>query len=81
MLNARRPSQKQKISSVQESNEEEDESLEALDDAADAAIGRVASKDLNDDEKIEKMLMRAVKRSAEATFGKRPIVDVTVLRV
>ena len=58
-----------------------DESLEALDDAADAAIGRVASKDLNDDEKIEKMLMRAVKRSAEATFGKRPIVDVTVLRV
>lgn len=58
-----------------------DESLETLDDAADAAISRIAAKDLDDDEKVEKAIGRAVRRAAEGVFGKRPIVDVTVLRV
>ena len=58
-----------------------DESLEALDDAADTALARVAAKHLDDDEKIEKTIGRAVRKAAEGVFGKRPIVDVTVLRV
>ena len=58
-----------------------DESLEALDDAAETAFTRINNKDIHDDDKVERALMRAVRKSAESVFGKRPIVDVTVLRV
>ncbi|MEM6627317.1 MAG: ribonuclease J [Pseudomonadota bacterium] len=58
-----------------------DESLEPLDEAAEDAFDKLSRKDLSDDEAVERLLGRAVRRAAEATFGKRPIVDVTVLRV
>ncbi len=57
-----------------------DASLEALDDAVDAALEKLPGKDLDDDDKIERALVKAVRRAAETTFGKRPLVDVTVLR-
>jgi ribonuclease J len=58
-----------------------DESLAALDEAAEAAIREVGKADLEDDERIERVLVRAIRRSAEATFGKRPLIDVTIHRV
>jgi ribonuclease J len=58
-----------------------DESMEPIDEAADAAIDGLKKGDLNDDEKIERVLTKAVRRAAEVAFGKRPLVDVTIHRV
>ena len=58
-----------------------DESLEPLDEAADVAFSRLSKADRSDDEKIERAMVKAVRRAAEVTFGKRPLVDVTIDRV
>jgi len=58
-----------------------DESLEPLDEAADAALAGMKRGDLGDDDKIEKILTRAVRRASELQFGKRPLIDVTVHRL
>lgn len=58
-----------------------DESLEALDEAAAEALDRMSKKDLEDDERIEKVVGKAVRRAAESEFGKRPVIDVVVHRV
>lgn len=58
-----------------------DESLEAIDEAAEEAVSTIKRGDLGDDEKIEKALTRAVRRAAELQFGKRPLVDITIHRL
>jgi ribonuclease J len=58
-----------------------DESLEPLDEAADAALAGMKRGDLGDDDKIEKILTRAVRRASEEQFGKRPLIDVTIHRL
>jgi ribonuclease J len=58
-----------------------DESLEALDDAAETAMSKLSRSDLADDERIERALERAVRRAVEITFGKRPLVDVVIHRL
>lgn len=58
-----------------------DESLESIDEAAEHALDTMKRGDLGDDEKIEKALVRAVRRAAEVQFGKRPLVDVTIHRL
>ena len=58
-----------------------DESLEVLDEAAEEAFERMSRRDAADDDAVERLLGRAVRRAAEQAFGKRPTVDVTVLRV
>ena len=58
-----------------------DESLEPIDEAAEDAMANLKRGDFGDDEKIEKALVRAVRRSAEVHFGKRPLVDVTIHRI
>jgi ribonuclease J len=58
-----------------------DESLEALDEAAEAAFGKLSKAERADDEKIERAMVKAVRRACEITFGKRPLVDVTIHRV
>jgi len=58
-----------------------DESLEPIDEAAEAAIDTLKKSDLADDEKIERVLTKAVRRAAEITFGKRPLVDITIHRI
>jgi ribonuclease J len=58
-----------------------DESLEPLDEAADAAMRGLSKADLSDDEKIERALTKAVRRASETAFGKRPLVDVVIHRV
>lgn len=58
-----------------------DESMETLDSAAESALDNLRKGDLGDDEKIQKVLTRALRRAAEVQFGKRPLVDVTVHRI
>jgi len=58
-----------------------DESMEPIDDAAEAAIDALKKADFADDEKIERVLTKAVRRAAETAFGKRPLVDITIHRV
>ncbi|MEM1104787.1 MAG: ribonuclease J [Pseudomonadota bacterium] len=57
-----------------------DESLDALDEAAEVALARIKRRDLDDDSAVERALGRAVRKAAENTFGRRPVIDVTVLR-
>jgi ribonuclease J len=58
-----------------------DESLESLDEAAAEALDALSRRDLDDDEKIEKAVGKAVRRAAEAEFGKRPVIDVVIHRL
>jgi ribonuclease J len=58
-----------------------DESMEPIDEAADAAIDGLSKSDLTDNEKIERILSKAVRRAAEVEFGKRPLVDITIHRI
>jgi ribonuclease J len=58
-----------------------DESMEPIDEAADAAIDGLSRNDLSDDEKIERIVSKAVRRAAEVEFGKRPLVDITIHRI
>lgn len=58
-----------------------DESLIDVDEAAEQALSKLKrGKRLNDDE-VEKALVRSVKKQCEKTFGRKPYVDVSVLRV
>ncbi|MEO0466619.1 MAG: ribonuclease J [Pseudomonadota bacterium] len=57
-----------------------DESLDKMDEAAEAAFDGVKRRDRDNDDAVEKAVGRAVKRSAEKVFGRRPLIDITVLR-
>lgn len=58
-----------------------DESLIEVDEAAEAAVSKLRrAKRLGDDE-LEKTLVRSIKKQCEKTFGRKPFVDVSVLRV
>ncbi len=58
-----------------------DESLILVDEAAEEAINKLKRGKRLDDDEVEKALVRAVKRQCEKTFGRKPFVDVSVLRV
>ncbi len=55
--------------------------LEELEDSAKAAFNKLNHADLGDDDAIEAHVMRAVRKAAERLWKKRPLVDVTVLRL
>jgi ribonuclease J len=55
--------------------------LEELEQAAKTAFGKLTHADREDDELVEANLMRAVRKAAEKLWRKRPLVDVTVLRL
>ncbi len=57
-----------------------DESLDALDDAAEAAISKLKRRELGDDDAVERVIGQAVRRASEKAFGRRPVIDITVLR-
>jgi ribonuclease J len=61
--------------------EEFDLALEELQDIAEAAFGRLKHADREDDEAVEGAVMRAVRKGAEKLWRKRPLVDVSVLRI
>lgn len=55
--------------------------LEELEDAAKEAFNKIKTADRSDDDAIEASVMRAVRKAAERLWKKRPLVDVTVLRL
>lgn len=57
-----------------------EESLEILDDAAEAAIAGLSKKDRNDDEAIERVMGRALRKACDINFGLKPMIEVVVLR-
>lgn len=58
-----------------------DESLIDIDEAAEVAISQMKRRKRLDDDEVERLLVRTVKKACERTFGRKPIVDVSVLRV
>jgi ribonuclease J len=57
-----------------------DESLEPLDVAAARALDGIRKRDRMDDEIVEKIVGRALRKACEAEFGIRPLIEVIVLR-
>ena len=58
-----------------------DGSLIDVDEAAEEAMNAMKRRRRLDDDEVERTLARAVKKSCERTFGRKPVVDVSVLRV
>ncbi|ABI78675.1 metallo-beta-lactamase family protein [Hyphomonas neptunium ATCC 15444] len=57
-----------------------EESLEILDEAAEAAVAGLSKKDRNDDEAIERSIGRALRKACDVNFGLKPVIEVVVLR-
>jgi ribonuclease J len=55
--------------------------LEDLERTASAAFGKLSHTERSDDDAIEAALVRAVRKAAERLWKKRPLVDVSVLRL
>jgi ribonuclease J len=55
--------------------------LEELEDTAKAAFQRLKHQEREDDELVEQALVRAVRKAAEKLWRKRPLVDVSILRI
>jgi ribonuclease J len=62
-------------------DEEFELALDELARAAEAAFARLSAADRSDDEAIEAALVRTVRKAAERLWNKRPLVDVSVLRL
>jgi ribonuclease J len=63
---------------------DEDEFDLALDDlaeAAEAAFTRLSHAERDDEDQAEAAIVRAVRKAAERAFKKRPLVEVTILRI
>jgi ribonuclease J len=58
-----------------------DDAMEELARSAETAFGKLDLEQRQSDEAVEAGLVRAVRKSAERLWGKRPLVDVSVLRV
>ena len=58
-----------------------DDILDELADEAEAAIKRLKGEQLELDDDIETAITRAVKKASQRIWGKRPVVETTVLRI
>jgi ribonuclease J len=58
-----------------------DDVLDDLADEAEGAIKRLKGDDLETDESIEAAMSRAVKKASQRIWGRRPVVETTVLRI
>lgn len=58
-----------------------DDVLDDLAEEAEKAMGRLSGDDRDMDDLIETTLSRAVKKASQRIWGKRPVVETTVLRV
>ncbi len=61
--------------------EEMDLALEELERVAAAAFAKLSHAEREEDEAVEASVMRAVRKAAEKLWRKRPLVDVSVLRI
>ncbi len=58
-----------------------DESLDALDAACEEALDGLSRRKRLDDDTVEAVLTRAIRKTSEKVFGRKPLVDVTIMRV
>ncbi len=58
-----------------------EDALEELAGAAETAFGRLGLEERQSDEAVEAAIVRGVRKAADRLWGKRPLVDVSVLRV
>jgi ribonuclease J len=58
-----------------------DDVLDDLADQAEEAIKRLKGEEREDDESIETAISRAVKKASQRIWGRRPVVETTVLRI
>lgn len=57
-----------------------DESLDEFEEAIEDAITGMKRADALDDDRVERLVVRVAKKVSERVFGKRPMIDVSVLR-
>lgn len=57
-----------------------DETIDVLDEAAETALTDMKRKALQDDEAVERTLVRALRKACDRELGKRPLIDVSILR-
>ncbi|MAK61987.1 MAG: MBL fold metallo-hydrolase [Ponticaulis sp.] len=57
-----------------------DETIDAFEEAAETAIDEMKRKVKLDDEAVERTLIRVLRKVGEKELGKRPLIDVAVLR-
>jgi ribonuclease J len=55
--------------------------LDELSEAAEQALGRLSGDDRERDDAIETAISRAVKKASQRIWGRRPVVETTVLRI
>ncbi len=55
--------------------------LDVLEDVTDAALDKMRLRDRQDDALVEEILRRAVRKTCDQMSGRKPLVDVLVLRV
>ena len=58
-----------------------DEILDELAEAAEKALDRLSGDDRDMDETVEAAMSRAVKKASHRIWGRRPVVETTVLRI
>jgi ribonuclease J len=58
-----------------------DDVLDDLSDEAEQALDRLNKEGRDDDEAVETAMSRAVKKASQRIWGRRPVVETTVLRV
>lgn len=58
-----------------------EDSLDELADQVEDAVKRLGSEDRDDDDALEQAINRALKRASHRLWGRRPIVETTVLRI
>ncbi|WP_084396078.1 ribonuclease J [Henriciella aquimarina] len=58
-----------------------EESLDGLEEALDEALDGMSRRKRLDDDTVETVLVRTIRRTSEKIFGRKPIVDVTIMRV
>jgi len=64
-----------------EDEEHLDDVLNELADEAEGALKRLKGNDLELDDNIETAISRAVKKASQRIWGRRPVVETTVLRI
>lgn len=60
---------------------EEDQVLGDLEQAVDRALERLGRGEVKDDDRVERAVVRAVRRACDSLVGMRPLIDVSVHRI
>lgn len=58
-----------------------DESLDGLEAACEDALDGLSRKKRLDDDAVETVLVRTIRKTSDRIFGRKPLVDVTIMRV